>query len=75
METFYDDFLPKDTNFKVYLAKEVKGIIIDKTLNQITWNSFYPTVYIYIRAFQKIPTFSNQLGGWDSGSIHGKNEL
>ena len=30
--------------------------------------------YIY-RAFQKIPTFSNQLGGWDSESIHGKNEL
>ena len=27
------------------------------------------------RAFQKIPTFSNQLAGWDSGSIHGKNEL
>ena len=24
------------------------------------------------RAFQKIPTFSNKLGGWDSESIHGK---
>ena len=29
---------------------------------------------VYLRAFQKIPTFSDQLAGLDSGSTNEKNE-